>query len=53
MQPENLVQQTSYWYSVWAHRRNHQWKGFLEIDLSPTLDSDATVILRILSEGIK
>jgi hypothetical protein len=53
MLPENLVHQTSYWYSVWAHRRNHQWKGFLEIDLSPTLDSDATVILRVLSEGIK
>ena len=34
--PEPLVEQSTYWYSLWSHRRNGLWKGFLQIDLSPT-----------------
>ena len=26
-----LVKQSAYWYSVWSHRRNQVWKGFLQI----------------------
>jgi len=32
--PEPLVQLSTYWYSIWSHRRNEQWKGYLQIDLS-------------------
>ena len=35
------VRAISYWYSMWAHRRDGRWKGFLEIDLNPV--SDASV----------
>lgn len=39
--PEPLVRQTAYWYSVWSHRRNGEWKGYLQIDLSSTDDPEA------------
>lgn len=29
-----LVSQTAYWYSVWSHTREEQWKGYLQLDLS-------------------
>lgn len=43
--PENLVSMTAYWYSMWSHRRTMQWKGFLQIDLSPSDDSKAMELL--------
>ena len=33
--PESLVARSAYWYSLWSHRRDGQWKGYLQIDLSP------------------
>ena len=36
--PEQLVEQAAYWYSMWSHRRNGLWKGYLQIDLSLTDD---------------
>jgi hypothetical protein len=33
---------SAYWYSMWAHRRNKAWKGFLQIELRP--DEDAAAI---------
>lgn len=36
-----LVNTSAYWYSLWAHRRNAQWKGFLQIDLDPQEDTVA------------
>jgi len=39
--PENLVRQSAYWYSLWSHRRNEDWKGYLQIDLNPTHDQEA------------
>lgn len=36
--PEPLVNQSAYWYSLWSHRRNGQWKGYLRIDLSSSDD---------------
>ncbi|TNH43782.1 DUF6932 family protein [Photorhabdus luminescens] len=48
----NLVERTVYWYSMWSHRRDLTWKGFLQIPLSPEYDSDAKLILiKISSEG--
>ena len=39
--PEPLVAQSTYWYSMWSHRRSGHWKGYLKIDLSPTDDQTA------------
>jgi hypothetical protein len=32
------VQQISYWYSMWSHRRNGLWKGFVQVDISAAGD---------------
>lgn len=34
--PEFLIRQTNYWYSLLSHRRNDIWKGYLQVDLSPS-----------------
>jgi len=39
--PVALVRLSAYWYSVWSHRRDQQWKGFLQVDLSPDEDAKA------------
>jgi len=46
---ERLVRQSSYWYSVWSHRRNLAWKGFVEIDLDDIHDPNARALLEIYS----
>jgi len=33
--------QIAYWYSMWSHRRNGVWKGFVQVDLSPREDQAA------------
>ena len=50
--PELLVDQVAYWYSIWSHRRGGLWKGFLQIDLSSNDDQVATTNLReMIHEG--
>jgi hypothetical protein len=50
--PEPLVSQSTYWYSLWSHRRDGQWKGYLQIDLSPAHDPIAKANLdRKMSKG--
>lgn len=44
--PAYLVERSAYWYSLWSHRRNGQWKGYLQIDLSATDDATARAELR-------
>ncbi|MEO5333879.1 MAG: hypothetical protein H7839_17845 [Magnetococcus sp. YQC-5] len=39
------VQKISYWYSMWSHRRDGLWKGFIQIDLDPSQDIKASAIL--------
>lgn len=46
--PENLISDSAYWYSMWSHRRNSLWKGYLQIDLSPTDDHIAMDGLNIM-----
>ena len=43
--PEYLVKWSTYWYSIWSHRRDGLWKGFVQIDLSDKEDDDAMSIL--------
>ena len=39
--PRELVLLSSYWYSMWSHRRNQAWKGFLQVELAPNEDAEA------------
>ena len=45
LSPRELTLQSAYWYSIWAHRRDSTWKGFLQIDLDPAEDTAAAAIL--------
>lgn len=46
------VRQISYWYSMWSHRRDGIWKGFVQVELSPSEDQTATLFLdQIEKEG--
>jgi hypothetical protein len=45
---ENLVKHSAYWYSVWSHRREWTWKGFVEVDLAPD-DATALAVLKAAS----
>lgn len=39
--PREVAFWSAYWYSMWAHRRNLAWKGFLQVDLRPDDDAPA------------
>ncbi|MDR0743411.1 MAG: hypothetical protein LBF05_03530 [Tannerella sp.] len=47
------IKTITYWYSMWSHRRDGLWKGFVQIDLDPSQDSEANKILEINKEAIK
>jgi hypothetical protein len=46
--PETLVGRSAYWYSVWSHRRDMAWKGYVEVDLAPTEDAATVAALAAL-----
>ena len=50
---EDLIADSIYWYGVWSHQRNSfSWKGYLQIDLSPTEDNIALdALYRIMNRG--
>lgn len=48
--PARLVARAAYWYSMWSHRRDQAWKGFVEIDLDAAEDSQAIESLKALAE---
>lgn len=41
----SFIRQATYWYSMWSHRRDGMWKGFVQVDLDPAQDAIATSIL--------
>ena len=43
---EEAIITSAYWYSMWSHRRNQAWKGFLQIDLAPAEDQQVRQWLR-------
>ena len=49
--PEDIVKQTTYWYSLWSHNRNGLWKGFLQIDLANLEDAEARQILTQIDDN--
>jgi len=50
---ESLVAMTTYWYSMWSHRRTGQWKGFLRVDLSPLQDAAAKTLLTVRRQELE
>lgn len=38
--PEEVVEQTRYWYGLFSHRRDSTWKGMLRVELA-TITDDA------------
>lgn len=46
------IRNVTYWYSMWSHRRDGLWKGFVQVDLDPTQDSPARALLN-LAGGIR
>ena len=42
---ERIVRGTAYWYGLFSHRRDRQWKGMLEVDLAPVEDAAAAMAL--------
>ncbi len=45
LDPRALTKWVAYWYSMWSHRRNQAWKGFLEVELAPHEDAEAQAVL--------
>ncbi len=41
------VREISYWYSMWSHRRDGIWKGFIQVNLDPQEDVDARRVLSV------
>ena len=54
MVSERLVKHGTYWYSMWSHRRNQIWKGYVQIDLAPVEDAAAQAALANLgNQGVQ
>ena len=45
---ERLIKEGTYWYSMWSHRRNQSWKGYVQVDLAPNED---TVVNQALAQS--
>ncbi|WP_415519488.1 DUF6932 family protein [Gluconobacter oxydans] len=43
--PQINVRDVCYWYSLWSHRRDGLWKGYVEIPLDPSNDALAEMAL--------
>lgn len=38
---EKIVERVTYWYSVWSHTCDMQWKGYVQVDLDDGQDTNA------------
>lgn len=47
---EGIVDRAVYWYSLWSHRRDNSWKGYLQVDLAPDQDAAARALLATAEE---
>lgn len=45
------VREISYWYSMWSHRRDGMWKGFIQVDLDPQEDIAAAQLASAIVTG--
>lgn len=49
MDAGRLAEKSAYWYSLWSHRRDQRWKGFVQVDLAPAEDRIAIATLARLT----
>ena len=42
---EEIINESTYWYSLWSHTRGGKWKGYLQIDLAGYEDPHAVLHL--------
>ncbi len=49
---ETHVTEISYWYSMWSHRRNGLWKGFVQVDISEDDDNIAMALLAQIEQEL-
>lgn len=51
--PMNLerVRYISYWHSMWSHNRDDIWKGFVQVELDPSVDASVRESLNINEES--
>ncbi|MEO5374572.1 MAG: hypothetical protein H7840_09870 [Alphaproteobacteria bacterium] len=50
IQPEKVVQHTTYWFGLFSHRRmSGLWKGMVQVQLDSADDADALAMLRRLT----
>lgn len=42
---EGRIRNAAYWYSMWSHRRDGMWKGFVQVDLDPAIDAASQPLL--------
>ena len=42
---EEIIEESTYWYSLWSHTRDGKWKGYLQIDLADADDEQARLQL--------
>ena len=47
---EEIIELSTYWYSLWSHTRNGEWKGYLQIDLADADDEQARLYLEQLGK---
>ena len=49
---EEIIAQSTYWYSLWSHTRDRLWKGYLQVSLSGNADAEArTELARMETAG--
>ncbi|WP_446469226.1 DUF6932 family protein [Xenorhabdus stockiae] len=46
-----IVKNSVYWYSIWSHKRDLSWKGFLEVPLSQSDDLESLRVLNEITSG--
>lgn len=46
LSPRQLIDTSLYWYSMWSHTRNQQWKGFVQIDLNTAENQQLSAYLK-------
>lgn len=49
---ESDVTAVSYWYSMWSHRRNGLWKGFVQVDISEKEDNIARALIAQIEQEL-
>lgn len=50
---QEMIENITYWYSMWSHRRDLVWKGFIQLDIDPAQDKEAHRLLENLKAELQ